>query len=60
MIVGCPKEIKVHEYRVGLTPDCVKAYVKDGHKVYIEEDAGLIAGFTNEEYISDRCLNCKR
>jgi len=52
MIVGCPKEIKVHEYRVGLTPDSVKAYVKDGHSVYIEEDAGLIAGFTNEEYIS--------
>ena len=51
MKIGCTKELKNHEYRVGLTPDNVRAYVRDGHEVYIECDAGLGAGFTNEEYL---------
>lgn len=50
MIIGCPKEIKVKEFRVGLTPSNVKDYVLHGHKVFIEEDAGLGSGFSNEEY----------
>lgn len=50
MNIGLVKEIKVHEYRVGLTPDCVEAYVKNGHTVYVEIDAGIGAGFENSDY----------
>jgi alanine dehydrogenase len=50
MKVGTVKEIKRHEYRVGLTPACVKAYVRRGHEVLVEKDAGVNAGFNNEEY----------
>src|SRR6056297_168396 len=50
MKVGSVKEIKRHEYRVGLTPSCVKAYVGAGHSVSIEAGAGINAGFTDEEY----------
>lgn len=52
MIIGCTKELKNHEYRVGLTPDNVTAYVSNGHKVYIETGAGEGAGFADEEYIA--------
>jgi alanine dehydrogenase len=50
MRIGCVKEIKKHEYRVGLTPDCVKAYVAAGHAVSIEKGSGLDAGFEDAEY----------
>ena len=40
MRVGCPKEIKNHEYRVGLTPAAVREYVAHGHDVLIETGAG--------------------
>ena len=50
MIVGCVKEIKKHEYRVGLTPDNVRDYVAHGHMVIMEKDAGAGSSFTNEEY----------
>ncbi|STQ85513.1 alanine dehydrogenase [Helicobacter muridarum] len=50
MIIGCPKEIKVHEYRVGLTPSNVHEYVESGHRVLIEHDAGSAIGFSDEEY----------
>lgn len=50
MIIGCPKEVKVHEYRVGLTPSNVREYVDSGHKVYVEHDAGSAIGFSDEEY----------
>ena len=50
MKIGLVKEIKVHEYRVGLTPDCVDAYVRNGHTVFVEIDAGIGAGFENSEY----------
>ncbi|NQY21157.1 MAG: alanine dehydrogenase [Campylobacteraceae bacterium] len=50
MKIGLVKEIKVHEYRVGLTPDCVDAYVRNGHTVFVELDAGIGAGFENSEY----------
>ncbi len=51
MIIGCVKEIKPNEFRVGLTPYAVKSYVSNGHIVYMEKDAGVGAGFTNEAYI---------
>ncbi len=50
MKVGSVKEIKRHEYRIGLTPSNVKAYVERGHSVFIETEAGLNAGFENSEY----------
>ena len=50
MKIGCPKEIKRHEYRVGLTPDCVKAYVAHGHQVTIQTGAGEGAGFPDADY----------
>lgn len=50
MNIGLVKEIKVHEYRVGLTPDCVDSYVKNGHTVFVEKNAGIGAGFENADY----------
>ena len=50
MKVGTTKELKNHEYRVGLTPDNVLAYVSRGHEVFVETGAGEGAGFTDEEY----------
>src|SRR5210317_2264039 len=50
MKIGTVREIKKHEYRVGLTPACVRAYVKRGHEILVESDAGINAGFSNEEY----------
>lgn len=52
MKVGLVKEIKRHEYRVGLTPSCVSAYVQAGHEVLVEKDAGLGTGFSNDEYVN--------
>ena len=50
MKLGTVREIKRHEYRVGLTPDCVRAYVAAGHEVFVEAGAGLGAGFEDEQY----------
>ena len=50
MIVGTTKELKNHEYRVGLTPDGVKTLCDKGHTVYVEHDAGLAAGFSDDDY----------
>ena len=51
MKIGSVKEIKNNEFRVGLTPDNVRAYVSAGHEVLIEKGAGIGSGFTDEEYI---------
>ena len=40
MLIGVPKEIKDHEYRVGLTPDSVNEAVLHGHEVLVEHGAG--------------------
>ena len=48
--VGCVKEIKNNEFRVGMTPDNVKSYVNAGHEVYIEKSAGEGSGFADAEY----------
>ena len=50
MIIGVPKEIKLQEHRIGLTPDSVKVLNKKGHKVLIQSNGGLEAGFTNQDY----------
>lgn len=52
MLVGVPKEIKNHEYRVGLTPSGVREMIAHGHKVLVETRAGLAIGFTDEQYIA--------
>lgn len=52
MKIGCVKEIKNNEFRVGLTPDNVRAYVAAGHQVFMESCAGLGSGFSDEEYIA--------
>lgn len=51
MKIGCVKEIKNNEFRVGLTPDNVKAYVAAGHDVYMEKGAGVGSGFSDSEYV---------
>jgi alanine dehydrogenase len=50
MRVGVPKEIKIHEYRVGLTPGTVREYVAAGHSVVVETGAGAGIGATDEAY----------
>src|SRR5467141_3355518 len=48
--VGVPKEIKVHEYRVGLTPGAAREYAAAGHSVIVETNAGAGIGATDETY----------
>ena len=50
MKIGCPKEIKAQEGRVGLTPAGADALVRAGHTVYIETGAGVNSGFADQEY----------
>jgi len=50
MIIGIPKEIKNHEYRVGATPTMVRALTAAGHEVLVETHAGAKIGFTDELY----------
>lgn len=50
MKVGCVKEIKNKEFRVGMTPDAAKTYVGAGHEVIVEKGLGLGSGFPDEEY----------
>lgn len=50
MRVGCPKEIKNHEYRVGLTPGSVREYVAHGHEVIVETKAGAGIGADDDAY----------
>ena len=52
MIVGVPKEIKLQEHRIGLTPDSVKVLTDKNHEVLVENNGGFEAGFTNEDYIA--------
>ena len=51
MLIGVPKEIKVEEYRVGLTPDSVRQYVSHGHKVLVQTSAGIGLGCSDDHYI---------
>jgi alanine dehydrogenase len=50
MRVGCPKEIKNREYRVGITPASAASYARNGHEVLIESGAGFDSGFPDDEY----------
>ena len=50
MLVGVPKEIKNHEYRVGLTPSSARELIHHGHKVLVETGAGAGIGFDDDAY----------
>lgn len=50
MIIGVPKEIKNHEYRVGMTPSSVRELIAHGHTVYVEHNAGSGIGFGDDAY----------
>jgi alanine dehydrogenase len=52
MRVGVPKEIKVHEYRVGLTPASVAELIAAGHEVIVETQAGVGIDFSDEDYVA--------
>ena len=52
MQIGVPKEIKNHEYRVGLTPASVRELVAHGHTVFVEHDAGLGIGCDDAQYLA--------
>jgi alanine dehydrogenase len=51
MKIGTVREVKTHEYRIGLTPDCVNTYTNNGHEVYVQSGAGEPAGFDDSEYL---------
>ena len=51
MKIGCPKEIKPQEFRVGMTPNAAREAVAHGHDVLIETGAGMGAGFNDADYI---------
>lgn len=52
MLIGCPKEIKPQEFRVGLTPAAAGEAIGRGHAVIVETNAGMGAGFTDEDYVA--------
>lgn len=51
MIIGVPKETKDKENRVALTPEGAKQLVSHGHKVFVEKNAGIGSGFSDDEYM---------
>ena len=59
MIIGIPKEIMHDEARVAATPDSVKKYVADGHKVLVEKGAGIGALHTDEAYAAAGAVLCE-
>lgn len=50
MLIGIPKEVKDHEYRVGATPSTVNALINAGAKVMVQKNAGTKIGFTDADY----------
>ena len=52
MKVGVPKEVKNHEYRVAITPAGVNEFVRNGHEVYIEANAGLGSSIPDEDFVA--------
>src|SRR5271156_2924922 len=50
MLIGVPREVKTHEYRVGLVPGSVRELVHHGHKVVVESGAGVAIGFDDPAY----------
>lgn len=55
MRIGLPKEIKKEEYRVALTPETARDYLRNGHPVTVEAGAGLGSGFSDAHYAAAGC-----
>ena len=55
MNIGLIKEIKEQEYRVGLTPQAAKEYIRHGHIVVVESQAGVGSGFSDDDYTAVGC-----
>ena len=55
MKIGVPKEIKPQEARVGLTPAGAQALIREGHEVNIQTGAGLLSGFSDQEFENVGC-----
>lgn len=55
MRIGIPKEVKDQEFRVGMTPGLCQEFVREGHEVLVESDAGTRIGFTDELYEASGC-----
>ena len=51
MIIGVPREVKIQEYRVALTPEGVTECVKNGHTVFVEKNAGVGSSISDDDYI---------
>jgi len=52
MLIGVPKEIKNHEYRIGMTPAGVREVIAAGHQVMIQKDGGTAIGLTDDMYVA--------
>jgi len=52
MLIGVPKEIKVHEYRIALTPEGAAELIRAGHEVVVEKDAGVGSSLPDSEYVA--------
>ena len=52
MRVGVPKEVKIHEYRVGLVPASVRELARNGHEALVEAGAGAAIGFPDSAYVA--------
>lgn len=52
MIIGVPKELKNNEFRVSLTPSGVHAYIKNGHQVLVEKNAGIGSAISDADYLA--------
>ncbi|MFQ5535229.1 MAG: alanine dehydrogenase [Sphingomonadales bacterium] len=52
MLIGVPKEIKTHEYRVGMTPNSVREAVCHGHQVLVQANAGLEIDLSDQDYVA--------
>jgi len=52
MLIGVPREIKNHEYRVGLIPAAVRELVRHGHAVLVETQAGAGIGVSDADYVA--------
>jgi alanine dehydrogenase len=52
MKIGCPKEIKPQEFRVGMTPNAAHEAIVHGHEVLIETNAGIGSGFSDADYVA--------
>ena len=51
MRIGVPKEVKIHEYRVGMTPSSVREAISRGHSVNVQSNAAIKIGISNQDYI---------